>query len=184
MYTLYIDTHDKVLVLALFKEKKLVDKVVLETLKLSSKIVEQLEQLLKLNNVDVASIKHIIVINGPGSFTGVRIGVTIAKTMAYAKNITLKALSFLQAIALSYDKPVSLGITDRNGAFIGNFDECHQLIDDYVYVSNKDLSNYLNVLLNKEVDLDKLIKFEEQLEIINPHLLKPLYVKKIEVEND
>lgn len=184
MYTLYIDTHDKVLVLALFKDKKLVDKIMLENKRLSSKVIEHLEKLLVLNNLQVTDINEIIVIVGPGSFTGVRIGVTIAKTMAYTKNIILKPLSYLQAVALSYDKPVCLGITDRNGAFIANFDMFHQLLDDYIYVSNKDLCNYKNVLMDKEVDLDKLIKYGDKLIPVNPHLLKPLYVKKIEVEND
>src|SRR5690554_581500 len=40
-------------------------------------------------------IKRIVVASGPGSFTGVRIAVTIAKVWAYAKEVPLYAVSSL-----------------------------------------------------------------------------------------
>ena len=38
------------------------------------------------NNLDIKDLDKIIVVNGPGSFTGIRIGLSIAKTIAYALN--------------------------------------------------------------------------------------------------
>ena len=44
-------------------------------------------------------IDGIVVAKGPGSYTGVRIGVTTAKTLAYALNTKLYGVSSLAALA-------------------------------------------------------------------------------------
>ena len=45
----------------------------------------------------------IVVAKGPGSYTGVRIGVTVAKTLAYALNTKLYGVSSLKALAATID---------------------------------------------------------------------------------
>lgn len=52
----------------------------------------------KLNAED---IDKIMIVNGPGSFTGVRIGVTIAKVYAYLLNKDIICLSSLKILALA-----------------------------------------------------------------------------------
>ena len=180
---LYIDTHYIDLVIALLKDNKLIDKRVINSNKHSVNTINLLKDILLDNNVKIDDIKEIIVINGPGSFTGVRIGVVIAKTMGYVKNIKVKAISYLQALSLNYNKEVVLGIKDRNGVFIGKFNKKHELIDDYKYLSNKE--NYKeDIIYDDFVDIEKVGLFLENKDSINPHLLKPLYVKRIEVEHD
>ena len=46
-----------------------------------------------------ADLDKIVVAKGPGSYTGVRIGVTIAKTFAWTLNIPLVGISSLEALA-------------------------------------------------------------------------------------
>lgn len=183
MYTLYIDTHYMELVLALFKDGVIKDKIVRKDGRHSEYVVNSLKELLQNNNVDISSINEVIVINGPGSFTGVRIGCVIAKIISYTKNIPLKALSYLQALALNYEHKVKVGISDRNGVFVGCFDECHNLIGDYYYINNKDVSNFNDIYIDGDVDLNKVYLYMKKEAMINPHLLKPIYVKRIEVEN-
>jgi tRNA threonylcarbamoyladenosine biosynthesis protein TsaB len=43
-------------------------------------------------------VEGIVVGNGPGSYTGLRLGMAIAKTLAYAKDLPLRALSSLKAL--------------------------------------------------------------------------------------
>ncbi len=183
--TLYIDTHYIDLVVALLKDNKLIDKRVINSNKHSVNTVNLINKILLDNKVNIDQIKEIIVINGPGSFTGVRIGVVIAKSIGYAKNVSVKEISYLQALSLNYDKDVILGIKDRNGVFGGKFNNKHELMEDYFYLDNKDLENYKDkIIFDEQVDIERVSLFLENKESINPHLLKPLYIKRIEVEHD
>ena len=51
--------------------------------------------------IDANDIDNLLVVNGPGSFTGVRIGVTIAKTYGYLINKEIIPVSSLKSLALS-----------------------------------------------------------------------------------
>ncbi|MCU7558531.1 tRNA (adenosine(37)-N6)-threonylcarbamoyltransferase complex dimerization subunit type 1 TsaB [Macrococcus capreoli] len=62
-------------------------------------LMAQIESLLKYTNLEMSDIEGIVVAKGPGSYTGLRIGVTAAKTLAYTLNIPLYAVSSLAAIA-------------------------------------------------------------------------------------
>ncbi len=59
-----------------------------------------IEKLLTENNLKVKNLDAIAVSMGPGSYTGLRIGVSAAKGLAYAANLPLIAVSTLQSIAL------------------------------------------------------------------------------------
>lgn len=56
---------------------------------LSDTIIQKIETLLKKNTIWFPDIRGIIVYQGPGSFTGLRIGITVANTLAYANNIPI-----------------------------------------------------------------------------------------------
>ena len=78
-------------------------------------------------------VKRIYVGYGPGSFTGVRIGLTIAKTYAYTLNIKLVPISSLQILAstIEEDEIVSLIDARRGYVFAGVYDkELNSIIDD------------------------------------------------------
>ncbi|MBT9283383.1 MAG: tRNA (adenosine(37)-N6)-threonylcarbamoyltransferase complex dimerization subunit type 1 TsaB, partial [Hydrogenibacillus schlegelii] len=53
------------------------------------------------------SVQSIVVARGPGSYTGVRIGVTAAKALAYALGVPLTGVSSLAALALAVPPGVS-----------------------------------------------------------------------------
>ena len=77
---------------------------------MSSKILPIIDDGLKQCHLSIKDIKKIFVVNGPGSFTGVRIGVTIAKTLAWSLNIPVSPISSLEFIATTktnrQDRPV------------------------------------------------------------------------------
>lgn len=51
-----------------------------------------LEKFLKHHKVDMSELKKIIVCSGPGSFTGIRVGVSLAQALGFALNIPVIAI--------------------------------------------------------------------------------------------
>lgn len=65
----------------------------------SALILGMMEQLLKQANAEITQIEAIAFGCGPGSFTGVRIGVGVAQGIAFARNLPVVAVSSLAAVA-------------------------------------------------------------------------------------
>lgn len=189
MYTLYIDTHCEMITIALLKSGKLLTiKQQLSNQQHSTYTLPMISDLLNDFKLDIRSINEILVVNGPGSFTGVRIGVTIAKTIAFTCSIPIRLISslFIKAVSIKDDnKYVSL--VDKHGAYVCGFDKSFNIIDDYKYLSTKDYNEYKN---NHNVIEDIDINYEEVYEqskiypYTTPHSANPMYIKSIEALND
>jgi tRNA threonylcarbamoyladenosine biosynthesis protein TsaB len=54
---------------------------------LSTTLLAQIEQLLMRHRLSWEDLNGVVVFQGPGSFTGLRIGVTVANTLGYSLNI-------------------------------------------------------------------------------------------------
>lgn len=90
----------------------------------SVKLLPAIETLLQECGVVAKDLDLIAVTKGPGSFTGLRIGVVTAKTMAYALHIPLVGVNTLDAIAASFsqtDGIVCPLIDARNTRAYGGF---------------------------------------------------------------
>lgn len=204
MRILYIDTTTSYLYTGLVVDNKLLAEVKENCGKdLSSVALDKISQMLLENNLTPNDIDKIIVVNGPGSFTGIRVGVTIAKTFAYSLNKQITTISSLEAMALSVDieSDFIIPIIDaRHGYVYGAiFDkENHSvlkqqyiklaalkcavdnLIGEFVYVSNDsfesiDVEGYSpNILKIVNTFCDK--------ESVNPHAVDPIYLKLTEAE--
>lgn len=70
-----------------------------------------IEEIFKENNLDMKSIDAIAVAKGPGSYTGLRIGVSVAKGLCYALDKPLIAISTLDAMGIYASRnPKEFGI--------------------------------------------------------------------------
>ena len=69
----------------------------------SAQLVPTIQQLLEEQSVRIKDLKAVIVVHGPGSFTGVRIGVSTAKALAEALNLPILAVSRLVVLAHKAD---------------------------------------------------------------------------------
>jgi len=63
-----------------------------------------IEQLFSENDIQIEKLKAVAISMGPGSYTGLRIGVSAAKGIAYAADIPLIAVNTLQALAFGISK--------------------------------------------------------------------------------
>lgn len=67
----------------------------------SENVVSSLEWLLDTLNIEKREIEALAVSLGPGSFTSIRIGVTIAKSLAYSMQIKIVGVSSLEVLAMN-----------------------------------------------------------------------------------
>lgn len=100
MYSLTIDTSNHVLGVALMKGNKVIGEFVTNLAKNHSvRLMPAVDQLMKEVDASPEQLDKIIVAKGPGSYTGVRIGLTTAKTLAWALDIPVVGVSSLKALA-------------------------------------------------------------------------------------
>lgn len=59
----------------------------------SEHLLGEIERLLKLRSVSLKSISGIVAVAGPGSFTSLRIGVTLANTLAWLLRIRIAGVT-------------------------------------------------------------------------------------------
>ena len=107
MLTLAFETSAKAASVALMENGKLLGESYQNTgLTHSQTLMVMAEDLLKQCGKTVADLTAVAVAEGPGSFTGVRIGVAAAKGMSWGRELPCYGVSTLEAMA------VSLGVYD------------------------------------------------------------------------
>lgn len=100
MNILAIDTSNRPMSVALYhNEIPLIEHTLNSKRNHSVQLMPAIEYLMKEVNLQPKDLSKIVVANGPGSYTGLRIGVTTAKTLAWSLNIPLVTVSSLELVA-------------------------------------------------------------------------------------
>lgn len=197
MKYLYIDTSSSYLYAAIVENDKLITKVCEDYGQSLSEIaLPKIVSMFEKNNIKPTDINKIIVVNGPGSFTGIRIGITIAKVYAWSLKIKITTISSLEAMATSNDSnKVKVPIINaRRGYVYGAiYDKNHEIlkpqhikfdelqlklknIDEYIFISNDKFENISNIEKYEPNFLEIVNKYKDKKEI-NPHMINPEYLK-------
>jgi tRNA threonylcarbamoyl adenosine modification protein YeaZ len=71
-----------------------------------------IDALLKTADKSVRDLTHVIVIKGPGLFTGLRVGVTIANTIAYSLQIPIAGVNTMQYLRAVSDEQVDMTLLE------------------------------------------------------------------------
>lgn len=204
MKILYIDTTSNYLYSALLSNDNITGEIKEELGKdLSVFTLDKIKEMLDINNIKPNCIDKILVVNGPGSFTGIRIGVTIAKTLAYSLNIPISTISTLEAMAISSNKETEYKIplidARRGYVFAGIYDDKYNEIMKQQYIkletlkcAIKELPGTYSIVTNNKLDIDnielynpnflEIIKRYKEAESVNPHSVNPMYLKLTEAE--
>lgn len=99
-YLLHLETATKVCSVALSLEGKILQLQEIEEdgYAHGEKLTLLIEKVLQLENIDISELAAVSVSSGPGSYTGLRIGVSTAKGLCYALGIPLISIDSLLAI--------------------------------------------------------------------------------------
>ncbi len=203
MKTLYIDTSSSYLYAGIVVSNKLIQEVQKNYgQELSQMAIVDIFSMFEKSKIDPKEIDKIIVVNGPGSFTGIRIGITIAKVYAWALKKEITTITSLEAMAISSkSRCVHVPMLDarRGYVYTAIYDENNQEVEHPQYVKLSefkkrlmDISNY-QVITNDDIDLDasiekyapdilKIVTHFQDKEGLNPHGVNPDYLKQTEAE--
>lgn len=143
--------------------------------------------MLKEINITLQELDDIIVVNGPGSFTGERLGVTIAKTLAYTLKIPIRTITSIETslASLILTRKTFLSLEEKNGYFLAQFDQNKKLTKEYFYLKKAEYEQFKKenyVVECQEYKVIDVVLYAHQFPAKNPHQVNPFYVKKIEVE--
>lgn len=203
MKYLFLDTSSEELVIAISDDNHIIEQRNLQAMNNYSKYaLVELETIFKQSNLNPNDIDKLFIVNGPGSFTGVRIGVAIIKTYAWSLNKTVIPISSLKAYALSinnFDYCVSIIDARREAVYAGIYDKEYNNIIEEQYISIEDLNKNIdnlqgiikvtgNIEINNnktipvKLDVMNIINYYKNNNGVNVHELKPNYLKKVEAE--
>ena len=138
MILLGCETANAPLSVAIVKDGKVVAEVV-QNIKLTHSIgaMPAIEEVMKKAGVTPSELDAIAVSEGPGSYTGVRIGVTLAKTLAWSLQKPLVGVSSLKVLAanvrVSSDAVCALFDARRQNIYAGVYEGLTQdtIIEDH-----------------------------------------------------
>ncbi|MBP3766246.1 MAG: tRNA (adenosine(37)-N6)-threonylcarbamoyltransferase complex dimerization subunit type 1 TsaB [Bacilli bacterium] len=201
MISLFLDTSTSRLIVGVYKDK---NEIYFDNSEahndLSSRVLPKIKEALESVSLTVKDIDDIYVVNGPGSFTGIRVGVTIAKTLAWSLKKPIYTVSELSVLASGSKTRFTIPLIDaRRGyvyAGIYNKNLKSQIEDQYILL--EDLKKLVKKEYKKEdisfvsfdklegvekpiIDVEKLLS-KVKVEEVNPHLVNPNYLKKTEAE--
>ncbi len=97
MKTIIMDSANKYLVVALYEDEKCLAFLQEEgNRKQSEYAIVYLQKLLQENQLKISDFDEMVITIGPGSYTGVRVALTIAKTLNATMNLKIKTVFFVK----------------------------------------------------------------------------------------
>ena len=192
MYTVLLDSSNINLSVGIAKDDVLLKEISYEAWQQQSEyMIVELNKLLEEFNVDHNEIDSIMVAIGPGSYTGVRIAITIAKTMALACNAKVYPVSSLR-IEKDYQNPSICVINARSGrSYVGLYQDNKIIKEDSIW-KNEEVVKFVNEnptytlcgnakylgLEGKEVSvIEQMLSLKKHIDPIDNYLaLKPVYM--------
>jgi tRNA threonylcarbamoyladenosine biosynthesis protein TsaB len=97
---------------------EMIGQIELEGRTYSSTLVTAVSDLLAQNSVRLREVGAIVAVNGPGSFTGVRVGLAAVKGLAEATQIPVVAVSRLEVLAAKAGVPSAALDAHRHEVFL------------------------------------------------------------------
>lgn len=143
MLSLLLDSANKDLCVGVAKDGKVIDKTVYGAWQRQSEyMVPEITKIFEKNGINPKDITEILVTEGPGSYTGVRIALTIAKVYAYVLSLPVYLFSSLQVISDSKNISICLINAKSNRSYFAVYKGNEVLEKDQV-LTNEQVKSYI-----------------------------------------
>lgn len=213
MKILAFDSSSQTLSLAILEDKTLLADLTINIKKNHSiTLMPSIDFLMQSIDLQPKDLDRIVVAQGPGSYTGLRVAVATAKMLAYSLKIDLVGVSSLYALAAPVDKGnglvISLMDARRHNVYAGFYENGQSVLADRHMAFEEVLAlakTYDKVTFagevthfrqeieetlpqaNIEVTLPSAYEMAclgQTLEAVNAHAFVPSYLKRVEAEEN
>ena len=171
-YILNLETSSKNCSVSLLKGNKIVNIIEQEddSYRHSELLTLFIDQILSKEKISTENLSAVSVSKGPGSFTGLRIGFSVAKGLCFPYNIPIIGINSLKILGLSYtpkkDEQILSLIHDKNNSYYSmlldsNYNELEKpsvVIIDEIFLSKYENINSLVVVCNTK-SIKEVINF-------------------------
>lgn len=193
MYSLCLDSSANCLSVGFCSSSEVICEVAYEAWQAQSEhMVPEIANLMEKYHIQKEQISDVIVSIGPGSYTGVRIALTIAKIVSLALNIPIYPVSSLRVLKKDNLASICL-INARSGrSYFGVYKGNEVLVKDTIY-TNEEVkkyiqehpdyivcgdARYLGLDISKSEITKQMMLLKNSLEKLDDNLgLKPIYMK-------
>tara|TARA_B100001167_G_C16772989_1_gene308693 strand:- start:2804 stop:3460 length:657 start_codon:yes stop_codon:yes gene_type:complete len=177
-YILNIETSSKNCSVSLLKEDKIINVIEQEddSYRHSELLTSFIDQILSKEKIKPENLSAVAIAKGPGSFTGLRIGFSVAKGICFPYKTPIIGINSLEILARSYkpkkDEYILSLINDKNDSFYSmvldsDYNEVEKPsveVIDKNYISRYEKLNPLVIVCNtrsiKEIINEKSVKIE------------------------
>lgn len=200
MISLFVDTALSYIRVALFKNDSLLDFINEKCEKNMSSLFDvRVRDLFERNSLSLNDVQKIYTVTGPGSFTGIRVGMTFSKVLAMSQGLKITPISELQVLASTMTNKDKAPLIDarRGYVYAGIYDndlntlteDQHILLEDFLSI-NKDVE-YISYdsfehisTIEPNIDFEKIILKNKEKKQIEHEVLTPNYLKLTEAEEN
>ena len=126
----------------------------------SENLIIEIEKFLSLNQVSFSDLKAVGLVNGPGSYTGLRVGTTLVNTLAQVRKIAVYSINTLEALAYQY--------RDFDGVYFVLIPACQGEVNVQMFGVNQQEITALSdeMALKIEVFLQKITSYKGDFRVI------------------
>ena len=193
MRTLLIDTSTSFLFVSFYdetKKERIFYKQMVSHNNHSENIINVIEEGLKEANLKLKDFDKVVVGYGPGSYTGLRVGMVVAKMAAYSLDIPLYVVSSLTFVGSNYfvkdGTYIIYNIAKKDHCYLKlavvNNGYIDTLVDD-MFTTDEEFNKYVNkynpLVINESnyvINEDIIIRLAKKVDDI--HSLVPNYLRK------
>ena len=138
MISLLLDSSNIKLGVAIAIDDKIIDFKYYDAWQRQSEyMMSEIEVLLNKNSIDPKDVNEIISTRGPGSYTGVRISLTIAKIWGFCRDINVFAISSLQVLKKNNEISVCVINARSMRSYIGIYEGNKVILEDTIYTNEE-----------------------------------------------